>query len=81
VACDGKKNLVIFDINNEKTIDWITNSSSRSNYYALEKCPQFNSQSKPFVFLKDDRFISLINVATKTVLRIIKTQCDLSTHR
>ncbi len=73
MACDGKKNLVIFDINNEKIIDWITNSSGRSNYYALEKCPEFNCQSKPYVFLKDDRFVSVINVATKTVLRIIKT--------
>jgi tRNA-binding EMAP/Myf-like protein len=81
VACNGNKTLTILDINDGKIKGRIANSSGRSNYYALEKCPGFNNESKPFVFLKDDRFISVINVATKTVLRIIKSQCNLSTNR
>ena len=81
VACDGRKQLLIIQMDNGKITDRIVNTSQRSTYFKLEKCPGFVSPTKPYVFLKDDRFISVINLKQLSVLRIIKSQCDLSTMR
>jgi hypothetical protein len=45
----------------------------RSTYFGLEKCPAFDPIAKPFILLSDDRFISLVNIVTKTVVKVLKS--------
>jgi hypothetical protein len=68
---------------NRKTLEVnsIYNESYISIYYAMKKFPHFNMDYCPFVFLKCQKFISIIDVKKQLILSVIKCPFEIDVPR
>jgi hypothetical protein len=62
VAVEGRCRMYVMDIATRMAVVHIDNPSGSTKVFSLMKHPAYDSQSCPYVVLKDDRYISLIDV-------------------
>jgi hypothetical protein len=62
VAVEGRARLYVVDIATRQVVAHIDNPSGSTRVISLIKHPAYDAQSYPYVILKDDSYISLIDV-------------------
>jgi hypothetical protein len=71
-AINGEVNLVFYDFESKKSMQ-LYNPTNCKIFFSLLKCPGFDLERRPYVFLKDKNYISVINVRTYKILPLIKS--------
>lgn len=79
-AINGEVNLVLYDLDTKKSMQ-VYNPTNGKIFFSMLKCPGFDFNKRPYVFLKDKNYISVINVRTYKVLPIIKSFFEVDMSR
>ena len=81
IAINGEKFLRIFDPRNNKTEATIPNPTDNSSYFSMLKCPGFDYNTRPYVFLKERNYIHLIDVRDRKMCPIIRSNLEMDMMR
>ena len=77
VAVAGRAKLYIVNIKNRAAVEAIDNPTGSTLQYSMIKHPAYDRQNRPYVFLKDQRFISVIDIGRKKVLPLVRSPIDM----
>ena len=72
VAVEGRARLYVMDIATRRAAAQIDNLSGSKIVFSLMKHPAYDAQSRPYVVLKDARYISLIDLQARNVMPLVK---------
>ena len=79
VSIEGRNKLFVIDVATRMAIKAIVNPTTISRPLVMIPAPGYNSATHPWVFLKDTRFISVVNTKDKRILPLIRSpnDCDM----
>lgn len=81
VAVEGKSSLYIIDVPTRLASKVIHNPTKMSNPLSLIHAPGYDADNHPWVFLKDSRFISVVNTKDLKVIPLLKSTNDVDIKR
>ena len=77
ISVAGRARLYFINVKDRKAVASIDNPSGCTNQYSMIKHPAYHCEKRPFVFLKDQRYISVIDVKKKKILPLIRSPIDM----
>lgn len=77
VCVEGRSKLVIINIADRAAIAIIDNPSGSSIPFCIMKHPFYDLGGVPYVLLKDERMISLIDVTMRKAIPLIEARNDM----
>jgi len=80
VAVEGRTRLFVIDVPSRRAIKLIVNPTQQNIPMSLIPAPGYDSQTFPYLFLKDARFISLVNTKEYRIIPLIRAPNDVSMH-
>ncbi len=80
LAINGEVNLSIYDLHKYTSMQ-LYNPTNSKIFMGMQKCPGYHYEHRPYVFLKDKFYISLINVRTGKILPILKSNFEADNIR
>ena len=80
VAVDGRSRLYVIDACTRLAIKLIVNPTMLTSHLTLIAAPAFDPETFPYVFLKNSRFISVINTKEFRMLPLLRAinDCDIN---
>jgi hypothetical protein len=73
----GRTRLYELDLSTRLAVGHIENPSGAVTQFAMVKHPYYDAEKYPYIFLKDSKFVSIIDVKRRKVLPIVRSQLDL----
>ena len=83
VAVQGRSRLYVIDACTRLATRMFINPTMLTDHHTLIAAPGYDAHNFPYVFLKNTRFVSLINIKEGKILPLIRSpnDCDLNrTH-
>lgn len=81
VAIEGRNRLYIIDVPSRLAKKVIINPTTVKTPLSLIPCPGYDQDSYPWLFLKDSRYISVVNTKEKRILPLLKTTNTIDIRR
>lgn len=76
VAVEGKSRLYVIDAGTRMAIKLIVNPTMLTSHLTLIAAPGYDPETFPYVFLKNSRFISVINTKELRMLPLLRAAND-----
>ena len=73
----GRTRLYGVDLSTRAAVDHIENPSGAITQFCMLKHPKYDAEKCPYIFLKDSKFVSVVDVKMKKTLPILRSQLDL----
>ena len=78
ISVAGRARLYVINIKNRAAVASIDNPSGCTNQYSMIKHPEYDKrEDRRYVFLKDQRYISVIDIKRKKILPLLRSPIDM----
>jgi hypothetical protein len=77
VSVKGRAKLYVINIKNRAVVAHIDNPTGMTNQFSMVKHPAYDRESRPYVFLKDQRYICVVDVQKKKLLPLLRSPIDM----
>ncbi len=79
VGIEGRNHLSVIEISSRAEIPSkrVPNPSGSITVFSMKKVPGFDPEKRPYVILKDLRFISLLNIKLMKLLPLVRSPYDM----
>jgi hypothetical protein len=73
----GRTRIYELNLKTRLAVGHMENPSGAVTQFSMIKHPYYDAESYPYIFLKDNKFISIIDIKNRKVLPLVRSQFDM----